>query len=154
MKKHFVSVLFVLAVLAGIGSPAWAHCQVPCGIYGDETRFTLMLEHVATIEKSMTQITEIGQGDKPNANQLVRWVNNKDMHADELAEIVTYYFMAQRIKPAAADDKPAWARYVEHVTTLHQVLVHAMKAKQTTELSHCAELRRLITTFKKSYLAK
>ena len=30
---------------------------------------------------------------------MVRWVVNKEVHADELSDIVTYYFMAQRIKP-------------------------------------------------------
>ena len=49
-------------------------------------------------------------------NQLVRWVDNKEIHADELSEIVTYYFMTQRIKPPAADaDDAAKAKYQKEI---------------------------------------
>ena len=131
---------------------AYAHCQVPCGIYGDATRFTMMREHVTTIEKSMKEIEHIGAGASANNNQLVRWVANKDAHADELAGIVTAYFMAQRIKPVDAERKEAYAKYVKEVTLLHQILVRAMKTKQSTTLEHCGELRRLIDQFEASYV--
>ena len=130
---------------------AYAHCQVPCGIYGDATRFTLMREHVTTIEKSMKEIEHIGSAASPNNNQLVRWVSNKEAHADELAHIVTAYFMAQRIKPVDAERKEAYATYVKEITLLHQILVGSMKAKQSTALEHCGELRSLIDQFEASY---
>ncbi|MBT3295279.1 MAG: superoxide dismutase [Verrucomicrobia bacterium] len=133
---------------------AYAHCQVPCGIYGDSTRFTMMREHVTTIEKSMKEIEHIGAAASANSNQLVRWVSNKEAHADELARIVTAYFMAQRIKPVAVDRKEAYAKYVKEVTLLHQILVYSMKTKQSTTLEHCGELRSLIDQFEKSYTTK
>jgi hypothetical protein len=34
------------------------------------------------------------------------------------------------------------------------MIVYAMKAKQTTDLEHCAKLRDLIDQFKQSYLPK
>jgi len=52
---------------------------------------------------------------------------------------------AQRVKPSSP-------KYVEHLTTLHQIMIQAMKAKQTTDLTHVEELRKLIAAFKKSYL--
>lgn len=135
---------------------AFTHCQVPCGIYDDPARFTQMEEHITTIEKSMKQITDLAghaaEGETPNVNQMVRWVNAKELHADEFSEIVTYYFMTQRIKPAAATDKAAYEKYVKEVTLLHQMLVQAMKAKQTTDLQHVEALRKLVGEFKASYL--
>jgi nickel superoxide dismutase len=113
-----------------------------------------MLEHVATIEKSMQQIESLEKEEKANSNQLVRWVNNKDEHADELSEIVTFYFMAQRVKPTPESDKAAYAKYVHQLTTLHQMVVLAMKAKQTTDLTNCSELRKLVTEFRKSYMGE
>ena len=74
--KHLRWTLAAMLLLAA-GPSLYAHCQIPCGIYDDEARFTLMLEDVTTIEKAMKQITEIGGQDKPNWNQLVRWVGNK-----------------------------------------------------------------------------
>ena len=100
MKKRItkkLALLTALAVAVVFGSLAYSHCQVPCGIYGDDTRFKLLAEHIATIEKSMVQIGENMNQDPPNGNQIVRWVNNKEKHADEISHIVTYYFMAQRI---------------------------------------------------------
>ncbi|MDD5062635.1 MAG: superoxide dismutase [Ni] [Candidatus Marinimicrobia bacterium] len=146
--------LAVILIIAGSITLAGAHCQIPCGIYGDETRFTLMREHVATIEKSMHEIEHLSQGQTSNNNQLVRWVMNKDAHADELAEIITYYFMAQRIKPTTADNKTEYAKYIKQITLLHQMLVLSMNTKQTLNLDYCAQIRVLIDEFEKIYLSK
>lgn len=141
-------------ILMSVCGSLWAHCQIPCGIYGDETRFTMMVEHVTTIEKSMKEIVSLGEADAPNWNQLVRWVNNKDAHADELAHIITFYFMAQRVKPAPPEDKAAHEKYIGQIATLHKMLTLAMKAKQTTDLENCTQLRSLIGEFKDSYMGQ
>ena len=143
--------LITLTLLLAGTTAVYAHCQVPCGIYGDENRFESMMEDVTTIEKSMNQINELSGQNKPNYNQLVRWVENKEVHADKLTETVTYYFMAQRVKPADMGDEAAYKKYVTQITQLHQIMVHAMKAKQTTDLAHVKHLRELIEAFKKSY---
>ena len=154
MKKRITRKVVLLAVLAvGVvfGSLAYSHCQIPCGIYDDDMRLKQIAEHVTTIEKSMKQIEELMEGEPPNANQVVRWVNNKEHHADELSEIVTYYFMAQRIKIPPTGDAAANSAYVKKLTLLHQMLVYSMKAKQTTDLSNVHQLRHLLEDFKKAY---
>ncbi|RKX44547.1 MAG: superoxide dismutase [Verrucomicrobia bacterium] len=133
-----VLVLFAAASTATVR----AHCQIPCGIYDDQMRIHLMEEHVATIEKSMKQIEAA-----PNQNQTVRWVLNKDNHADKLSEIVTYYFMAQRIKPESEG-------YAVKLGQLHEILVTSMKAKQTTDLAHVEKLKTLIHDFEHSYMGE
>ena len=144
--------LMSLAVVLVAAPPVLAHCQIPCGIFGDKGRFDTLREHVTTIEKSMNQIVAIGQQEKPNWNQLVRWVNNKELHADEMTEVVTYYFLAQRIKPPAEGDAAAAKKYQHELTLLHHMMVHAMKAKHGTDLGHVEKLRDLIDAFEKSYL--
>ena len=154
MKKRInrkVALLAALAVGVVFGSLAYSHCQVPCGIYGDDTRFGLIGEHITTIEKSMRQIGENMNLDPPNGNQIVRWVNNKEKHADEISHIVTYYFMAQRVKIPPAGDAKANSAYVKKLTLLHQMLVYSMKAKQTTDLSNVDKLRHLLEDFRKAY---
>ena len=69
---------------------ALAHCEIPCGIFGDEARFAAIQENITTIEKSMVKIEELS-GDLKNINQLTRWVNNKEHHADDIRQIVTQY---------------------------------------------------------------
>lgn len=146
----------VAGCAAGILIPAFVrgHCQIPCGIYDDGARFVLLREHVTTIEKSMKTIQGLSRGKDNNSNQLVRWVNNKEAHADKLTEIVTHYFLAQRVKPVGPGNSEARGKYVEQLTLLHGMIVHSMKAKQTTDLAHVEKLRELIGTFEASYLGK
>ena len=148
-KKLLGSAFIVLAIV--LGSLAYSHCQVPCGIYDDDTRFDLIAEHIATIEKSMVQIGENMNQDPPNGNQIVRWVNNKEKHADEISHIVTYYFMAQRVKLPPEGDRNANNAYVKKLTLLHQMLVYSMKAKQTTDLSNVEKLKHALADFHKAY---
>ena len=84
-------------------------------------------------------------------NQLVRWIQNKETHADELSHIITYYFMAQRLKPAEKTDAGEYEKYLEKLTLLHQMLVSSMKAKQTNDLSITNQLTELLKNFKKAY---
>ncbi|MBL7222900.1 MAG: superoxide dismutase [Candidatus Brocadiae bacterium] len=147
--------MLVGLLVVGLATPtAWSHCQIPCGIYGDDARFTEMAEHVRTIEKSMLKIQELASARKPDYNQLVRWVSNKEAHADKLTEIVTWYFMAQRVKPADPADKDAYGKYVEKLTLLHGMMVAAMKAKQTTDTQYTKQLTELLDKFAHAYGAK
>lgn len=119
-----------------------AHCQVPCGIYDDEMRFKMMYEHVTTITKAMKQI-ESGQ----NANQSTRWVMNKEKHAEEIIEIVSDYFLAQRIK-AGMDN------YEANLKALHQIIVYSMKCKQTTDVANAETLKATIHNLEHTYLGE
>lgn len=141
--KYRMSVLIVLcSTLLFVAGSAFAHCEIPCGIYDDEVRMSLIEEHAATIEKSMNQIVELEKGG--NANQLVRWVTNKETHANELQHIVTQYFMTQRIKFDTPD-------YDKKLAALHEMLVYAMKCKQTTEVKNVEMLRQAAEKFHKLY---
>lgn len=150
--KLIAGAVAVAAVV--LGSLAYSHCQIPCGIYDDEARFASIAEHITTIEKSMKEIERLSAEAKPNMNQIVRWVNNKDQHADELSEIVTYYFMAQRIKPAPESDAKAYADYTKKLTLLHRMLMDSMKSKQTTDLANVEHLKSALDEFHKAYSGK
>jgi nickel superoxide dismutase len=154
MKRHAVLMIVATFLVFSASSNAFSHCQIPCGIYDDPARFSLMEEHITTIEKAMKTIIDLSSEKSPNLNQIVRWVQNKDNHSNELSEIVTYYFMAQRVKPPKGDGEEARKKYVEQVTSLHQMVVYSMKAKQTTELGNIEKLRALVEAFKASYLAE
>ncbi len=144
-------VVVVLVLVIALSSMVYSHCQIPCGIYGDPARFDMIAEHITTIEKSMKQITELSKQDKPNANQITRWVSNKENHAAELSHIVTHYFMAQRIKLVDKSQGKAYEDYIKKLTLLHEILVYSMKAKQTTDLSNVEKLKSLLTEFRVAY---
>lgn len=147
-KMMIAGALFLAVVLTSI---VYSHCQIPCGIYGDPARFDMIAEHITTIEKSMKQISQLSKDDKPNMNQIARWVGNKEKHADELSHTVTYYFMAQRIKLVDPGNSDDYEKYIKKLTLLHKMLVYSMKAKQTTDLSNVKELRSLLTKFQTEY---
>ena len=143
-----VAAVAVASVAVLWATPAvYAHCQIPCGIYGDRMRVATLYEHITTIEKSMNQIMAISKEKDHNANQLVRWVMNKEDHANQLQHIVTQYFMTQRIKLDAKG-------YDRKLGLLHQMLVYAMKCKQTTDLGNTTKLTAAINEFKTLYFTK
>jgi len=154
MKRFAISSIVVLALIT-TAVPASAHCQIPCGIYDDELRVQLIEEHIGTVEKSMNKIMEISKASPVDYNQLVRWVDNKEVHATEIQEIVTAYFMAQRIKPAVDhEDEKAMNEYIHKLAILHAIQIHAMKAKQGTNLEEIENLRKFTGMFREAYFGE
>ena len=125
MKMTLKSIL-IIAVMAVCLIPrvSQSHCQVPCGIYDDHARVHAMLEDAATVTKAIAQMNELaGKNDVQDANQMVRWINNKGSHAQNIIETISNYFLTQRVKPSQED-------YAERLKKHHAVIVAAMKAKQ------------------------
>lgn len=148
MSRYLARVLsLVLPGILLLVSLAAAHCEIPCGIYDDEMRIEMLREHITTIEKSMNQVILLEKDANRKANQLTRWVMNKEQHADELQEIVSQYFMTQRLKPDAKD-------YASKLQLLHEMLLAGMKSKQTTDLGQVKRLRELVDLFEKAYFVK
>ena len=142
-KKVALAVpLFLTLVLAA--STAAAHCEIPCGIYDDQMRTEMISEDATTVEKAMKMIAKLGKEAPVNYNQLVRWITNKEEHADRIQDTVSQYFMTQRISPGTDN-------YEKKVVVLHKMLVAAMKCKQTTDLSHVETLRTLLKEFEILY---
>lgn len=150
VRQTITTAVFLLLCVVFVPR-AFSHCQIPCGIYDDEMRFKIIAEHITTIEKAMKSIVLLMDEDPPNANQVVRWVQNKEKHANELSDIVTFYFLTQRVKPADEKDSKAYQAYTKKLVLLHQMLFYAMKAKQTTDLSNVEKLRSLLGDFRVVY---
>ena len=150
ITKLFASAV-IISVLSFSALQSQAHCEIPCGIYGDSIRISLLYEHIETIEKSMNQINELSEQSNPDYNQLVRWVVNKEEHAKEIQDIVSQYFLHQRIKPTSVEDEEAYKKYQKQLEVLHHILVFAMKAKQTTNLGIIETLREKVHDFEHLY---
>ncbi len=142
-------VALTLALLCSHG--AFAHCEIPCGIYDDGARFAEIDEHISTIEKSMGAIRELSGGDPVDYNQLARWVTNKETHANEIQHIASQYFLTQRVKPLGDATPAEREAYVWKLTLLHEMIVTAMKAKQTTNPAVVTKLRMLLSSFRVAY---
>jgi nickel superoxide dismutase len=132
-----------------VASIAFAHCQVPCGIFSDQLRFEQMLEDEHTISKAQLQINELAGGDvdAQTVNQMARWVTTKEDHASKIQETIANYFMAQRIKA----DNP---NYVKQLTAAHTVMVNAMKCKQSADPETAKALEKSIFDLYRAYEGK
>jgi len=141
--KNLQSVFLLIALALAVAMPVTpgkvrAHCQIPCGIYDDHARVVAMLEDAATIEKSVTLIAELsGKSDPQSQNQLVRWVMNKEQHAQKIIAAISDYFLTQRVKPAQKD-------YAERLERHHAVILAAMEAKQNADMGHVTALKKSI----------
>ena len=133
----------VAGMLLFVCGSIFAHCQIPCGIFDDDLRLAAIQEDIVTIEKSINEIVRLQAEKKIDYNQIVRWVNNKDKHAETIQSTVTDYFMAQRVKPVADKNSPEYADYIKKLTLLHGILVAAMKSKQSLDQENVSKLRTL-----------
>ena len=147
MKKIIPIFLFTFTL-----NYLFAHCQVPCGIYDDAARIVIIHEDIQTIRKSITKINELSDGETSaqSMNQLVRWVNTKEEHAQHIQDIILNYFLAQRIKPKEKGETE-FENYVSLTTTCQKIIFHAMKSKQNTDLSQLDPLKRQINTLTDIY---
>ena len=147
--KMCVAIALALLVFSSVS--VFGHCEIPCGIYGDEERFKAIAEDLKTIEKSMIQIQSLSSDPNNHMNQLVRWVNNKEKHADHIQDTVAQYFLAQRIKVPATGDAAAEEVYSQKLSLLHKMVVSAMKCKQTVDTENVKNLHKYLDQFQKLY---
>jgi nickel superoxide dismutase len=133
VRIHKTTLMLILSVTIfslATSIPAHAHCQIPCGIYDDYARIQSMLEDVETIQKSVRLIVALAdKNDAQSKNQVVRWIMNKEKHAQNIIDTISDYFLTQRVKPNQEN-------YAERLIKHHTVIVEAMKAKQRVDMEN------------------
>jgi len=150
MKNLFL-LLIITSVFSFTGKYAKAHCEVPCGIYDDSLRIELIKEHIGTIKKAMINIAELSEEGDKNYNQIVRWIITKEEHAVKIQEIVNQYFLTQRVKFPGSEDKEKYDHYVTQLALCHEMLVYAMKCKQTIDTEFTDKLLNSLEGFSHEY---
>lgn len=152
MKRYLLTGSTVAMIALAIAATLWltpapraeAHCQVPCGIYDDPGRITQLLEDATTIEKAITEINKLaGTHDATGMNQAVRWVTTKEDHATHIIDVVSEYFLTQKVKPATPGTED-YEKYLKKLADHHAVMVAAMKCKQDAAPPTVDTLRRAI----------
>ncbi len=130
---------FIVAIsILVIPRQGYNHCQIPCGIYDDHARVQSMLEDAETVTKSIKMMNQLaGKSDPQSQNQMIRWVMNKEEHAQKVISTICDYFLTQRVKPDQDD-------YSERLIKHHAVIVAAMKAKQHAGEEYAESLRKSI----------
>ena len=152
MKRHVVSGIALMGLMVAGTVVVWttqtarapAHCQVPCGIYDDRARIVRLLEDTTTISKAIHQIRELsGRHDTPSLNQITRWIQTKENHASHIIEVVSQYFLTQKVKPVSPGEAN-YDAYLKKLADHHAVMVSAMKTKQQSDPATAKALQRAI----------
>jgi len=142
-QKYLLALIFILS------TQLYAHCQIPCGVYDDTMRVKMIEEHTLTILKSMNYIS-MNQNDLEKQNQVTRWILNKEKHAQEIQDIVSEYFLTQRIK-LKDNSKESKDLYHAQLAALHSILLDAMKCKQTIDSNMTTSLLENLNKFVNLY---
>ena len=147
--KRFCSASFsVLGVMTLSGILLWgtspssveAHCQVPCGIYDDAARIKRLHEDATTIGKAMAEMAKLAGGHDAQAlNQGARWVATKEAHASHVIQVVSEYFLTQKVKPVAAC-ADGYDAYLATPADHPPALVASRKTKHTAHESSAPTL--------------
>ena len=128
------------------------HCQVPCGIFDDPLIVAEIKQACETIRKAMVQSNELHAtlATAPLAmNQMIRWINTKEEHADKIIKLVAEYCLCQRVKKEVFKCD---LEYVQALKAHHAVMQAAMKSKQSLDVAACDALEHAVDDFAKMYL--
>ncbi|WDE99074.1 superoxide dismutase [Ni] [Lentisphaera profundi] len=138
LVKKLLTAGIIAFTTVTLSQTAQAHCEVPCGIYDDGARIIQMLEDAKTVEKATKMMNELaGKTDAQSANQMTRWVVNKEAHAQKVITTISDYFLTQRVKSSQKD-------YTDRLVKHHSVIVAAMKAKQNADGKYATALTKAI----------
>lgn len=118
-----------------------AHCQMPCGIYHDALVYDKIDQYVETMYKGMTMLNDSKFDTVHSKNEFIRWVMTKDESSDEVAKIITSYFLQQKIKPGEADTD-------KRLRTAHNLLFMLVQIKQNTDRKFVEDFAREWDKFK------
>lgn len=116
----FASVFFHLGLLS--------HCQMPCGIYHDEMVFDQIDQYVETMVKGMSILHENKFNTVQTHNEFIRWVILKETSSNEIASLLTTYFLQQKIKPDESET-------AKRVLSAHKLLFYLVQIKQASDLA-------------------
>lgn len=124
IKRILISGLFVAACYT---LDLNAHCQMPCGIYHDDMVFDQIDQYVETVVKGITVLEDSKFKTIRERNEFIRWVMEKEKSSNDVAELITTFFLQQKIKPGE-EDTP------ERLASAHRLLFLLVKIKQNADL--------------------
>merc|ERR1712072_200418 len=105
----------------------------------------------------MVQINELSANlSAQSINQMTRWVNTKEEHANKIITLVGDYCLCQRVKPLSDAKSPFASEgdYIDALKAHHAVMTAAMKAKQNVDPAFADALSHAVGDFAKMYLPK
>lgn len=130
-----------ISALAFYGADLSAHCQMPCGIYHDGMVYDQIDQFVETVYKGITVLNDSKFSTVKERNEFVRWVGEKEKGCCDAADLITVYFLQQKIKPGEDDT-------VKRLVSAHKLLFLLVAIKQNVDLQYVKEFNEEWEKFK------
>jgi len=96
-------------------------------IYHDELVFNQIDQYIETMYKGITELNHTEPSNSFERNNFIRWVMLKDTASDEIASLITEYFLQQKIKPGEPDT-------VKRLVSAHKMLFELTAIKQNVNI--------------------
>lgn len=118
-----------------------SHCQLPCGIYHDDMVFDQIDQYIETMYKGITVINDSKFTTPRERNETIRWVVLKEEESNEMARLITKYFLQQKIE---LNDP----NLEEKLKSAHKLLFLLVAIKQNTDRKIVIEFAEVWEKFK------
>ncbi len=123
------------------GASLFAHCQMPCGIYHDDMVYDQIDQYVETMVKGVAKIKDNKFSTPAERNEGVRWIMTKDRISDDTAQLITGYFLQQKIKPGEPDS-------IKRIESAHKMLFLIVGIKQSVDFKSVSDFAEEWEKFK------
>jgi nickel superoxide dismutase len=141
-EKHMKRIALLATTLMLLSqSNLSAHCQMPCGIYHDDMVYDQIDQFVETVYKGISVLNESKFATVKDRNEFARWVAEKESSCCETANLITVYFLQQKIKPGEDDT-------VKRLTSAHKLLFLLVAIKQNPDLEYVKQFNEEWEKFK------
>jgi nickel superoxide dismutase len=124
LKGAFISA-FTLAL--SVHQAGYGHCQMPCGIYHDDMVFSQIDQYIETTVKGIAVMKSNKFDSVEEHNEFVRWVIQKENSSNTVAELITKYFLQQKIKVGEEDT-------TKQLVSVHKLLFFLVQIKQHADI--------------------
>ncbi len=142
MKKILFAA--VLSSFIFYQDPISAHCQMPCGIYHDAMVYDQIDQYVETMVKAMAMLNDSKFSSARDRNEFTRWVITKEEESDNMAQLITKYFLQQKIKPGEDDTN-------KRLDSAHKLLFLLVQIKQTVDVKFVRSFAEEWDKFKRMF---
>ena len=105
--------------------------------------FNQIDQYIETMYKGMTELKTSKFATPMERNNFTRWVLLKETASDEMANLITQYFLQQKIKPGEPDT-------AKRLVSAHKMLFELTAIKQNVEVKMVEDFADEWENFKKS----
>lgn len=117
------------------------HCQMPCGIYHDDMVYDQIDQYSETMYKGIAVMLDSKFQTVKERNEFIRWTMLKEEASNDVATLLTTYFLQQKIKPGEPDTP-------KRIESVHRLLFLLVAIKQNADLEFVKEFTEEWEKFK------